>query len=425
MKIIDIAWKDILRALRNLFFLGFGIGVPVLMGGIFYFAFGGMASDNGLDIPQTDVIVVDLDEPDAAFGGFAVGQLTVDALAQNESLFKVTEMDEAAAAREAVDNQEADVAVIIPAGFTAAAFDPDGEGEIEIYQDPTLILGPGIVKGFVGSIVDAFAGASIAVKVTDGQLSEQGIDLDQATLWQVYAEYGGWAQELGESQQAGTGSLFTVQSPLSGEEKDTNAALAMIGGVMMGMMVFYAFFTGASSAQNILQEEENGTLGRLFTTPTSISAILGGKFVSVFALVVVQVLVLIGFSSLIFKTQWGAPIPLALAAIGLVVVASSFGIFIMSFLKDTKQTGIVIGGVMTVLGMAGISSVFTSSVPGASGGIAQIIPLFTPQGWAMRAWELAYGSGGIGDVLVPFAVCIGLGIVSFLVGVYRFKRRFG
>ena len=30
MKLLHIAWKDLLRALRNLFFLGFGIGVPVL-----------------------------------------------------------------------------------------------------------------------------------------------------------------------------------------------------------------------------------------------------------------------------------------------------------------------------------------------------------------------------------------------------------
>jgi ABC-2 type transport system permease protein len=424
MKIIDIAWKDLLRSLRNLFFLGFGIGVPVLMGTIFYFAFGGLADGGGFDIPQVDVIVVDLDEPEAAFGGFSVGQLTVEVLEENESLFRVSEVDEAASAREAVDNQEADVAVIIPAGFTTAAFDPDGEAEIEIYQDPTLSLGPGIVKSFVGSIVDGFAGASIAVRVTDSQLRDQGIELDQAALWQVYGEYGNWAQKLGESQQSASGSLFTIQSPAGIEEEDTNVALAMIGGVMMGMMVFYAFFTGASSAQNILQEEENGTLPRLFTTPTSISAILGGKFIAVFALVVVQIGVLMAFSSLVFKTQWGAPIPIALASIGLVVVASSFGICIMSFLKDTKQTGIVIGGVMTVLGMAGISSVFTAGVPGASGGITQIIPLFTPQGWAMRIWEITTDGGGVSDVLVPFGVCIGLGITFFLIGVYRFRRRF-
>ena len=42
----------------------------------------------------------------------------------------------------------------------------------------------------------------------------------------------------------------------------------------------------------------------------------------------------------------------------------------------------------------------------------------------MRAWELATDGGTIGDALVPFAVCIGLGIVFFLIGVLKFKRRF-
>ncbi len=33
-------------------------------------------------------------------------------------------------------------------------------------------------------------------------------------------------------------------------------------------MIFYAFFTGTSTAQSILKEEEERTLPRLFTTPT-------------------------------------------------------------------------------------------------------------------------------------------------------------
>ena len=38
--------------------------------------------------------------------------------------------------------------------------------------------------------------------------------------------------------------------------------------------------------------------------------------------------------------------------------------------------------------------------------------------------EFASGGGSVGDVLVPFAVCIGLGVVFFLIGVYKFRRRF-
>ena len=50
---------------------------------------------------------------------------------------------------------------------------------------------------------------------------------------------------------------------------------------MGGMTIFYAFFTGTSTAQTILREDEDGTLPRLFTTPTSQATVLGGKFLAV------------------------------------------------------------------------------------------------------------------------------------------------
>jgi ABC-2 type transport system permease protein len=330
-------------------------------------------------------------------------------------------VDDPAAARAAVDNQEAGVAVIIPANLSAAAFDPQGEAEVEVYHDPTLTIGPGIVENFISFIVDGFAGASIAAEVADNQLSERGMTLGENRYLGIYDSYGDWARALGESQ--GLDTLLTIQSPVTGK-KEVNQALAMVGGIMTGMMVFYAFYTGAASAMGILQEEEDGTLPRLFTTPTPMSTILGGKLVAVFALVIVQVAVLMVFSSLIFKTDWGAPAPLSLAIVGLIVLAGSFGIFIMSWLKDAKQAGVVIGGVMTVLGMMGISSIFTANVPGAGGGIAKTLPLFVPQGWAMRAWQVVIDGGTVGDVFLTFAVMVALAAGFFSIGVLRFRKRF-
>jgi ABC-2 type transport system permease protein len=422
MKTLDIALKDLLRSLRNYFFLGFGIGVPVLMGVIFYFAFGGLASEEGFSLPQTDVLVVNLDEPVAEYGGFSAGEMLVTVLRSEglAELLAVTETDSADSARAAVDNQEADVAVIIPADLSAAVFDPQGRAEVEIYHDPTLTIGPGIVKSIVTQFVDVLVGSKIAAGVAYEQLTGRGATVDGAVLQNIAMRYGEWSASLAEGQ--GGGALLTIQSPVRGEE-NANQALALIGRVMTGMMVFYAFYTGAASAMGILQEEEGGTLPRLFTTPTPMSTILGGKLIAVFALVAVQVLVLMTLSSLIFRMAWGALGPLSLAVVGLVILAASFGIFIMSWLKDTRQAGVVIGGVMTVLGMVGISSVFTGNVPGTGGGIAQALPLFTPQGWAMQAWQLAMDGGTVGDVLLPFAVMIVLTVAFFSIGALRFRKR--
>ena len=70
-------------------------------------------------------------------------------------------------------------------------------------------------------------------------------------------------------------------------------------------MIFFAFFTGAASAQSILTEEEKGTLPRLFTTPTPELSILGGKFLAVALTVLVQVQFLNPFCTLCFRYQLG------------------------------------------------------------------------------------------------------------------------
>lgn len=434
MKVLDIALKDLLRSFRSMFFLMFGLGVPLLMAGIFYFAFGGLGSDEGFSVPQTTVQVVNLDEPVSAYGNFSAGQMSAGQMSAGQMLVEflqseelaellaVTETADPASARAAVDNQEAGVAVIIPAGLSAAVFDPEGQATVEVYQDPTLTLGPSIVKGIVSQFVDAFDGSKIAAGVAYEQLSARGVVVDTAMLQNIAMQYGTWSASLGEGQEAGTDAWLAIQSPL-GQEEETDGAAGMISMIMAGMMVFYAFFTGAASAESILQEEKNGTLPRLFTTPTTQSAILGGKFIAVFVLIIVQIIVLMVASSLIFRTNWGAPLPLAMAAVALVVVAASFGIFITSLLKDTKQTGIIYGGVMTVMGMMGISSVFTANVPNVSPAV-ETLPLIVPQGWAMRALRLVMDGGGVDDVLLPVVVMLALSVVFFLIGVLKFRKRF-
>jgi ABC-type transport system involved in multi-copper enzyme maturation permease subunit len=53
-------------------------------------------------------------------------------------------------------------------------------------------------------------------------------------------------------------------------------------------MIFFSFFTASYAMQTILQEDEEGTLARLFTTPTPRSSILAGKFLAVFFTVIIQ-----------------------------------------------------------------------------------------------------------------------------------------
>jgi ABC-2 type transport system permease protein len=110
-----------------------------------------------------------------------------------------------------------------------------------------------------------------------------------------------------------------------------------------------------------------------------------------------------------------------LVALGLIVVAAGFGVMLMSFIKNSRQTGPVLGGVMTLTGMLG--GLMTTAIPNISAGFDKV-SLVTPQGWAMQGWKLALSGAGPGQVLIPVLVMLGLGLAFLAVGVVLFRKRF-
>jgi len=422
MKVLDIALKDMLRSFRSAFALVMMFAVPLLITGIMHFAFGGLGSDDGgFDLPVTRVQVANLDQPDP-YSGFSAGRMLVEFLQSEQlaDLLQATEVADEASARAAVDNQEAGVAVIIPPDLTAAVIASEGSATITLYQDPTLTLGPGVVKGLLSQFVDGFAGSKIAVGVVAEQLAERGLEVDANLIQDVTMQYAAWAEAVGRSRGEGAHPALDVQHPPSEAEPVSQGAV-MMGTMMAGMVIFFAFFTGASAAESIIREDEEGTLARLFTTPTPRAVILGGKFAAVFVTLIIQVIVLLFASALIFSIHWGEPLPVALVALGLVVAAAGLGVMLMSFLKTTRQTGPMMGGVLTLTGMLG--GLFTTgfqNLPAAY----DTITLFTPHGWALRGWKATLAGGGVGDVLLPVAITLGMGTVFFAVGAALFRKRF-
>jgi ABC-2 type transport system permease protein len=195
----------------------------------------------------------------------------------------------------------------------------------------------------------------------------------------------------------------------------------MMSSMMTGMLVFFAFFTAGFMAETILKEEEDGTLQRLFTTPTARATVLGGKFAAIFLMVIVQVFVVMISASLIFKITWGDPLLVALSIVGLVICAAGFGLFLLSLVKNTRQAGPVIGGVMTVCAMLG--GLYSMTIPNAPA-FMDTLSLFVPQGWVMRSWKSALNGGQLLDVLVPMLVAAVIGAVLFGIGTMNFRKRY-
>ncbi|MBT3188523.1 MAG: ABC transporter permease [Anaerolineae bacterium] len=433
MKILDIALKDMLRSFRSFFAVVFMFIVPLLVTGMFYFMFGNIADGGEFNLPRTKVIIANLDEGGPKFqvdtdnipGGESadsMGDLIVSIMESEEmsALIAPTYAESAEIARKAVDSQDAQVAIIIPADFSDEFADIYGKAAIEFYQDPTLTLGPGIMRSIMNRFMDGMSGVKIALTL----FLEDAPPEDAALVGQVVQQY--LHLSLAQEDDIET-ELLDVRTPTNAQEnkaeQSENLLLSIISPIMGGMMVFYAFFTGSSTAQSILKEEEEFTLQRIFTTPTSQTTILGGKLLAVFMTVSVQVTVLLIAARLLFNIEWGALPSVILAALGIIFSASSFGIFLNSFLKDSKQGGVLFGGLLTITGMIGMIGALAGDSPVARK-LSNSVSLFVPQGWALRGLTQAMSGAEISALLITALVLLAWSTAFFAIGTWRFTKRF-
>jgi len=412
MKLLHIAWKDLLRSYRNLFLVGMAFVAPLLMGLLFSSAFGGSEE---FSIAAINIGIVNLD---SGSSGFSAGEAVVDLLSDQDlaDLLKPTIFESEKEAFDAIVDEKIQAAVIIPADLSLAVTEQERTAQIRIIHDPTLSLSPQIIKSILDQMASGFSGAKITSTVIAQELTRQGKPVDSLLILSGVESYTKRIQGTSNTEQG-----YLVQHPEISQTEEKSLKQQIVSGVMASMMIFFTFFTGSYGAQTILEEQEKGTLARMITSPSRLSVILGGKIIGVIVIMLLQMTVLIISSSFLFKINWGDPLKITLAVLTTSAAASGLGLFLMSFVKDTRQAGIVLGGVLTVMGMAG--GLFT-------GGIENLPPfldklkLFTPHGWSSRVWDLAQGNSGVAEMAPDMAVLFLIGLVLFMIGVLLFRRRY-
>ena len=161
-KVLAIAWKDLRSTLRNRPALVMMLVAPLGLAALLGFAFGGGQS---FDIAATKVVVANLDKGGAEPGQNA-GAAIQKILASKDlsDILAAKTATSAAGAQKAVDNGDAEVAVIIPADFTSVVYgsDPAATSQVELYENPTAEIGGSIVEGVVGQVLADFNGARAA-----------------------------------------------------------------------------------------------------------------------------------------------------------------------------------------------------------------------------------------------------------------------
>ena len=425
MKILDIAFKDLTRSFRSAFAIGMMVVAPLMLTALIYFAFGSMSSgDVSMTAIKVGVVNADQLPPDAVLDvpiGDNIRSMFFDDSVK--SWIEASDYPDEASARAAVDKQEIGVAVIIPQDFTTSYLSGEQDVQVLIVNDPTLSIGPAVVEDMVTMMVDGVAGGGIAIQTIMERLEANGVQPDPSQIPSWIERYSNWYADFQRNlfHNPDKAALVMV-APSAGETETADPLAQMMGLTMAGQMIFFAFFTGGNSMMSILQEHEEGTLARLFTTPTDRTKILTGKFLAVFITVLLQGIVLMTAGRLAFGIRWGEISSVALALTAQVIAAAGLGVLLISFVKSTKQGGPVLGGGLTILGMLG--GLFTSNIPGGMPEAFNAIGNFIPQGWVLKSWRLTLDGAAAGDLLIPFLVTVAMGILMFALGALMFRKRY-
>jgi len=410
-KVWSIATKDTLIRFRDRNGILLMLVAPLVLAAIMGAAFGGFGGDAPAPITDIPIVIVNQDRGD-------LGQSLADILQSDDlaELLEPAESNDLAGAKQQVERGEARAVVVIPPDFSDAVRSQQGDATtIDIFTDPASTFSPIIVEAVISEIANSFDAGIVGGRVGVMQLLEHQNTLGPrlATLPTVLAE------TLSDPANQG-GNRIDLETTLVDGTADRNTnPLAYFA---PSMAILFLMFTLFDASRSILEEEREGTLQRMMSSPTHFAEILAGKNGGVMLTGILQLGILVVVSSLLFGLSWGgSPLGVALMIVAVVAAASSLGAFIVAFAKDARQAAVIGSALALIFAILGGNFFTASALPGW----LQVFSKLTINRWALDGFtDLSLRGGGLNDVLLEIAVLLGMGAVLFALAVWRLPHRF-
>lgn len=414
-KFAQIVVKDIRGLLADRTALVITIAAPLAITAIMGLAFGG-SNMGGTAARNIPVVIVNRDQG-SPFAN--LGKILTDNFVKPpeglKDLISAEELTDEAAAKDRVRTGKAAAAIFIPPDFSQS-LNPanptfgDTKMTLQLYRDAGSPISADIVKSVIQQFLNQFANADIAVYA--------GSKVNPLLLLQA-------SSIAQDAAQASSQSLIKLETTQSASSASQGQSINLLAYFAPSLAVFFLNFLASSGASTILEEQDNGTLQRLLTTPTSRITILAGKLGGTYVNGVLQVAVLIIATSVVGVMMgsstpvWGTNYP-ALLLLLLVVVAGATGLgtLIAGAARTSQQVGVYGNALYILMGIAG----GTFFVLPSEGPFA-VLSKLTINYWASNGFYKLTQTGDLTSVLPNMAVLLGIFVVCFGIGAVLFNRR--
>lgn len=200
------------------------------------------------------------------------------------------------------------------------------------------------------------------------------------------------------------------------EERINWALIQAVAGTIIMMLLF----TMMGTSGTILEEMEEGTLKRLFLSPTRPATIFFAKYITAFIVGFIQMTILLLFAWIAFGLDLFANfVPLLFTVIATAFACSSFGSFLASISKTRKQLesfGMIVILVMSAIGGSMIPLFIMPP-------IMRKIAVISVNYWSIESFYDVFGRLlTLQDILPNLAVLFGMGIVMLLISHQLYRR---
>lgn len=379
--ILAIGLKDLRLRLRDRSAILISFIAPLVLATIISFAFGN--EDNTF---ATTYAVADLDQS-AISRAFVQG---IESIPAFQGLIKLKPVASEEEARKlTVEGGAIGAAFVIPKGF-AEGITTLRTTEIKVLRNVAVPIRGEIAEAIANGFVAEVNATRVAIQtaVQSGALARPGAPTPNQVV------------QIASSIRI---PVNLIDGPVGANEV---RAADYFG---PSMSIFFLFFTVQFGALGVLAERRDGTMARLFASPSRRWQVIVGKLLSSFVLGIISVATMIAATSIILGANWGDPI--AVAAITMLMTLAAMGI-----------TGLVIVVAKTYESAQGFASIIAAGFALLGGNFIQITDapavirtasLLTPNGWALRAFfDLVAEGGGIESILAPLAAIAAFAVVT-------------
>lgn len=362
-----VARVELRRRVRNRSAWFTAVLGPLAMAVVFGILIGGTGSIS------LRVGVVDLDRSEVSTP-FSDGLLAAQA---TDSPVEFTSFPTEQAAADALDDDDIDAAIVLPAGF-GAAVTSGSAATVLVLRDPRKEISGGVAASLSAQYLSSLESRRLAaatVVALGGQVPS--------------------ASELSAMRDSITTAL--VDDAPGGREVDASAYYGV------SMSVLFLFFTVAFAARSLIVERRTGLVPRLLAASTPPWAIVLGKVLAVCVLGLSGFVTVWVATALLFGADWGDPIGVVAAMCATVLAIGGVAVFICGLARTEQQADGWTSMVAFALALLGGNFVGPGQAPEA----LQRIAVFTPNGQALDAFtSLAVDGAGVGGIAGRLALLV-------------------